>query len=250
DSASPDLLQWEANTPPDPRLQGTGVRDNAIPELGGKTYIQAWQDWIAALDARMRHDGIALIPNDGSFVTTWDTTDYTLTAGAFSEGYADPSFAEADWKRATNQLLAFAAKGKIVILQNYLGSPDDVATRRYYLANYLLVKGDKTYLDYFASGPLEWYPEWALDFGAPATTGATVDDLAKGGVYRRDFANGIVLVNPSPSAVDVALGGTYQRVVPTGGGAVAGAGSAPGSLSMQPVTSITVPATGAELLMK
>ena len=32
----------------------------------------------------------------------------------------------------------------------------------YYLGNYLLVKGHHTYLDYFAAGPLEWYPEWAL----------------------------------------------------------------------------------------
>jgi hypothetical protein len=136
-----------------------------------------------------------------------------------------------------------------MILQNYLGSPGDVATRMYYLANYLLVKGNRTYLDYFAAGPLEWYPEWGLDLGAPKTTGAKADDLLQGGVYRRDFAKGTVLVNPSGSAVTVSLGGTMQRVVPAGGGAIDGAGTTPGSISTTPVTSINVAATGAEILL-
>src|SRR5262249_51020876 len=155
-----------------------------------------------------------LIPNTGPFVTTWDDTDYSLTAGIFSEGYADPSFAESDWTAATNELLSLVAKGKIVMLQNYLAAPTDVATRLYYLGNYLLVKGDKTYLDYFSAGPLEWYPEWGLDLGAAKTTGATVSDLLKGGVYRRDFAKGSVLVNPSSSPVTVTLGATVQEVTP------------------------------------
>ena len=78
-----------------------------------------------------------------------------------------------------------------MILQNYLTDPTDVATRLYYLGNYLLVKGHHTYLDYFASGPLEWYPEWSLDIGAPTTAATTnVSDLLQGGVYRRDFAKG------------------------------------------------------------
>jgi len=34
DSAGPDLLQWEAQSPAEPRLQRTGARDTAIAELG------------------------------------------------------------------------------------------------------------------------------------------------------------------------------------------------------------------------
>jgi len=248
DSASPALLQGEVGGQ-DPRLAGTGAKDSAIAEWGGKSYIEVWQTWIAALDAALAAKGIPLIPNTGAFVTGWDSTDYSLTAGIFSEGYADPSFAPSDWKASTTELLSLAQKGKIIILQNYLGSPGDVATRRYYLANYLLVKGNRTYLDYFAGGPLEWYPEWGLDLGAPATTGAKADDLLQGGVYRRDFAKGTVLVNPSGSAVMVSLGATMQRVEPSGGGAVDAAGTTPGTLGTTPVTSISVPAHGAEILL-
>ena len=137
-----------------------------------------------------------------------------------------------------------------MILQNYLSASTDVATRMYYLGNYLLVKGHHTYLDYFASGPLEWYPEWSIDLGAPRTTGTTdVTTLASGGVYRRDFAKGSVLVNPTGSPVTVTLSGNYQQVVPTGGGAVDANGDTPGTLTMQPVTQVVVAATGAAVVL-
>jgi hypothetical protein len=249
DSASPALLQGEVGSV-DARLAGTGARDNPIPELGNKTFIQAWEEWISVLDAALASRGIPLIPNMSAFVTSWDTTNYALTAGVFSEGFADPSFVEGDWKASTNTLLALAAKGKIMILQNYLGSAGDVERRLYYLGNYLLVKGARTYLDYFAAGPLEWYPEWGLELGLAQKTAATVDELAAGGVYRRDFAKGVVLVNPSSSPVSVALGETLSRVDPQGGGAINDAGAEPGSISVAAVTSVEVPAKGARILLR
>jgi hypothetical protein len=248
DSASPALLQGEVGNQ-DPRLAGTGAKDTPIAEWGGMTYIQVWQTWIKKLNDDLAAKGIPLIPNTGAFTTSWDNTDYSLTAGIFSEGYADLSFAETDWQASTNELLSLAAKGKIMILQNYLGAPTDLAKRIYYLANYLLVKGNRTYLDYFASGPLEWYPEWTIDLGAPTTTGATVADLLKGGVYRRDFAKGTVLVNPSPAPVNVALGASMKQVTPVGGGAIDSAGSTPGSITTMSVTSVSVAATGAVILL-
>jgi hypothetical protein len=248
DSASPALLQAEVGGQ-DARLAGTGARDSAIAEWGGETYIQGWEAWIKPLNDDLAAKGIPLIPNTGPFVTGWDDTNYALTAGIFSEGYADTGFVESDWQASTNMLLSLASQGKIMILQNYLSDPTDTATRLYYLANYLLVRGDHGYLDYFATGPLEWYPEWGLDLGAPVTTGMTVSDLLQGGVYRRDFAKGSALVNPSPSPVTVTLGATMQQVVPMGGGPIDSAGDTPGSITMTPVTSVTVPATGAAILL-
>jgi hypothetical protein len=224
DSASPALLQGECGTV-DPRLAGTAAASTLFEELGGHTWIDAWQSWMSALASTLTAQGIPLIPNTSAFVTGWDTTNYGLTPGIFSEGFADPSFVESDWQASTSELLKLAAADKIMILQNYLATSADVATRLYYLGNYLLVKGHHTYLDYFAQGPLEWYPEWQLDLGAP--TGAAPTDAAallSGGVYRRDFTKGSVLVNPSAAPVTVALGGTFQEVVPTGGGPVDASG--------------------------
>ncbi len=251
DSASPSLLQgWVGGSGAnqDPRLAGTAVKTTQFTELGNTTWIDAWQTWITKLSADLAAKGIPLIPNDGNFVTSWDNTDYTVTTGVFSEGFASTNEAVSDWQASTNELLKLASLDKIMILQNYLSSPGDVATRMYYLGNYLLVKGHHTYLDYFASGPLEWYPEWGIDLGTPTTPATTdVSTLASGGVYRRDFTKGSVLVNPTSSPVTVSIAG--NQVVPMGGGAVDSTGAPPGSLAMNAVTSVTVGATTAEIVL-
>jgi Hypothetical glycosyl hydrolase family 15 len=250
DSASPDLLQWEAQNPAEPRLTGTGARDTAIAELGGQTYIEAWQAFMTDFNAALAGQGLPLIPNTGSFTTSWDTTDYSLTAGVFVEGFADPTFAPADWQRSMNQVLALAGKHKIVIAQNYLDDPSKVDVRLYYLANYLLMRGDRSYLDYFAAGPLEWYPEWDLDLGAPVATAATVDDLAVGGAYQREFANGWAAVNPTASAVTLSFPATARLVMPQGGGAIDAAGDEPGSLAYGAAASVTLQPSTAAIVLK
>ena len=62
DSAAPDLLQWEAQSPAEPRLAGTGARDTAIAELGGETYIQAWQAFMTDFNAALAAQGRAAHP--------------------------------------------------------------------------------------------------------------------------------------------------------------------------------------------
>ena len=250
DSASPALLQGEARMPPDPRLSGTGVLTNRLPELGNRTWIEAWQDWIADLDAALAAKGVPLIPNVGPLITTWDNTDYSLTAGAFSESFLDPAFAETDWRDAINKTLDFVRKDRILILQNYLKTPDDVARRKYLLANYLLVKGARTYLSYFAAGPLEWYPEWDIQIGQPLSSAATIDELARDGVYRRDFTAGTVLVNPSPKAVRVALDRNFRQVNFTGGGALGPTGIPSGRLAYRRVRTVELAPTSAEILLR
>jgi hypothetical protein len=87
-----------------------------------------------------------------------------------------------------------------------------------------------------------------VDLGAPTTPTTTqVSALLSGGVYRRDFAKGSVLVNPSGTPVTVALAG--QQVVPSGGGQVPTTGTAPGTLTMNAVTSVTVGATSAAIVL-
>ena len=250
DSASPALLQGEARSPADPRLFADGVRTNTFDELGGKSWIAAWEEWIADLDRSLSTKRIPLIPNVGNLVTTWDNTDYALAAGAFSEGFLDPGFSTADWKAAADQTLRLVRRNKIVILQNYLRSPDDVARRRFLLAGYLLVKDARTYLAYFSSDPLEWYPEWDLDLGAAQKSAVTMDDLSWEGIYRRDFEKGIVLVNPGTDAIEVKLDGTFKRVVLVGGGAVPTDGTIPGRVDAVPVTALEIGGKGAEILLR
>jgi hypothetical protein len=70
------------------------------------------------------------------------------------------------------------------------------------------------------------------------------------GVYRRDFAKGTVLVNPTDAPVRVNFVSAMQRVVPVGGGTVDDTATEPGSLTKTSVTSLQVAARGAEVLLK
>ena len=79
DSASPALLQGECSRD-DSRLAGTAARDQVFSELGGQTWIAAWDTWIAQLNGSLAANGIPLIPNTSAFTTTWDNSDYTRTA--------------------------------------------------------------------------------------------------------------------------------------------------------------------------
>jgi len=249
DSASPALLQWEARAPEDPRLLGTGVRTNTFPELGGTSWIAAWQEWIADLNSALAAKGIPLIPNVGALTTTWDNSDYSLTEGVFCEGFLDPKFAMADWEAAIDQTLSLVSRNKIVILQNYIGSAGNLSKRRYLLANYLLVKGTRTYLAYFVSR-LDWYPEWELDLGPAQKTAARASDLLWNGVYRRDFTKGVVLVNPGTTPVSVSFDQPLNRVEPQGGGAVASDGTVTGRLTTTTVTTLTLGPASAEILLR
>ena len=65
------LATHQGETTAEPRLKGTGVKDTPIPELGGITYITAWEAWISALDSALSGQGIPLIPNFDNFATSW-----------------------------------------------------------------------------------------------------------------------------------------------------------------------------------
>jgi hypothetical protein len=154
-----------------------------------------------------------------------------------------------------NRILSLENKSKIIIAQNYLDSTADLAVRRFYLGNYLLIKGGFTYLNYFAhSFNPEWYPEWGVSIGSattplPASVSALYD--AQSGLYRRAYSNGLVVVNPATTAHTLNLGGTYYLVTPVGGGTVPNNGDISGMrLTYAPVTSISVAANDAAILVR
>jgi hypothetical protein len=112
----------------------------------------------------------------------------------------------ADWSNQTNLLREAQARHKIFIAIAY-GRPDDVAAMNYARASFLLfARGTRSALSYSAwCAPEPSTPNWRADVGTP--TGAATQ---VGAVWRRDFANGVVVVNPtSSSTVTVPLSGSY-----------------------------------------
>jgi hypothetical protein len=248
DSSSPALLTLEASAS-EPRFATTGAKDARLPELQGRSFVDAWTAFMTGLEAAVSAGGLVLIPNVGSLITTWDPTPYEVTSGAFVEGFTSPAYALDDWKASVNRMLGMVKRDKILVLQNYLRSVDDRERRRYFLANYLLVKGRRTYLEYFAQSPLEWYPEWDVDLGSALSVPNTVEELADGGVYRRHFERGVVIVNPGDTPATVTFDTPLQRLEFNDGGPLPASGATSRPRTAE-VTTIEIPARSAEVLLK
>jgi Hypothetical glycosyl hydrolase family 15 len=114
----------------------------------------------------------------------------------------------ADWAFQTRLLLEAQARHKIFIAISY-GPSDDAPAMDYARASFLLfARGGRTAFSYSPPCGVEpSTPRWRQDVGAP--TGPASE---AGGVWRRQFANGLVVVNPSSAAtVTVPLGGPFVQ---------------------------------------
>ena len=190
------------------------------------------------------------LPNLGGLITSWDPMDYWIGHGGMIEGFcfwnSTSPFDPGDWRLQMNRALELVRANKILICQSYVDSAD-TRSRMFAISSYLLIKGSNTYINLLGSSDvLEYYPEYALNLGQPLQgPAADMDSLWNAGwsVYRRDYTNGIVLVNPGASSVNIAnLGGTYRLATANGDGAVNAGGSPGGTVTYSNVTALTLPA--------
>jgi hypothetical protein len=232
---------------------------------GGVTWDQALGNWVNTIESAFatynasNGTNLKFIPNLDALTTSWmPTAWYQNVDGAFLEsfgnvgaGYDDPS--PSDWVLSMNRGLALSGANKIVIMQPYLddSNPDSAAAiqqREYLLGTYLLLQGEYTYLNISEGGVDPYYfPEYQLNLGAAATpVPANVSSYLWNGVYRRNFQNGFVLVNPNASTYTLNLGGTYQLATPSGGGILtdadldANGNYIGGTLTYQSLSSVTL----------
>ena len=239
-------------TDPDPRFDGTNPA-NAAMWPGGDTWVDQKAEWIAYIESAFAAtpEQFVLVPNIGAMITGWSNIDYSHVDGAMLEGFGYQE-APADWVLGMNRAMKLTGAGKFIIVQSY---PGDIPTRQFLLGTYLMLKGSKTFVNLAGSG-VNYLPEYAIDFGPPkAGLPGDVSGYQYSGVYRRDFAKGLVLVNPGDSAAAVTLPGTFEQVSATGGGAVtdadldASGNYSGGTLSYAAVTSVTLAPRTAALLL-
>ena len=224
-------------------------------ESAWATRITAWLTWLQTQPLGDYY----IVPNVGSWITTRDPTDYSPADGVMIEGFAleaDQSpHALKDWILEMNRALGLIAQNKAVIAQAYIGGSQE---RMYALGSYLLIKGSRTYLNIEVSDIPEWWPEYDIPIGHATESAGT--DIANfydsaNQVYRRDFDNGFVLVNPTNpwdgTGVTrvVNLGGTYYLAQTSGGGEVPESGVPEGSVSYQAVTQVMLPSFTAAVLL-
>jgi Hypothetical glycosyl hydrolase family 15/Divergent InlB B-repeat domain len=120
------------------------------------------------------------------------------------------------------------------------GGATDYAMLRYSLASALMGDGYFAYSGNGSYSSASWYDEFNVNLGAALQPAATA--AYQNGVYRRDFQNGIVLVNPRGNGRQtVTLGGTFHKIVGT---------QDPATNNGQAVTSVTLNAADGIVLTR
>ncbi|MCC7009194.1 MAG: hypothetical protein IT184_10285 [Acidobacteria bacterium] len=238
-------------TPPDARFAGPAPADPAA-WAGGPTWRQQKADFMAYVADRFaaEPERFMFVPNV-TLATTWWWPEYSRADGAMFEGFT-LGLSPVDWRLAMNRALEFTRAGKFVIAQAY---PRDAAERLFLLASYLLVKGRRTFINNAGAG-VYFYPEYDVPIGgAVDPLPADIERYRWQGVYKREFADGLALVNPDDRAVSVGWTAPLRLVRPSGGGlvtddSVRGGRYVGGTLTYEPVRALTLPARSAAVLLR
>jgi len=224
---------------------------NEAFETAWSSRITGWLLWLQTQPVGAYH----VIPNVGSWINSRDRTDYSPADGVMIEGFAiagDQSpYPLSDWELQMNRALALVSQGKVIIAQSYATGDRE---RMFTVGSYLLVKGDRAFVNIEVGFEPEWYPEYDIPVGAPTqTAGTDITSLysSTSRVYRRNFDNGFVLVNPreSGTAITVNLGGTYYLAKTSGGGILPASGAPTGTVTYEGVTHVTLPPYSTAVLL-
>ena len=199
------------------------------------------------------------IPNVGQWITGRDLTDYSGVDGIMVEGFGkwskDEYFLaqEGDWQLQMDRILGMVNLDKIVLLQQYVNK-DDEEDRIFLLANYLLLKGQHTYLNLEFSAEPEWFPEYEIPVGTPVggiPTSISTLWRPDWEIYARTYSNGLVLVNPTGKLREVVFQKTYYQAFPYGGGIVPVDGNISNwMVDYVPVTSVSLEPNQAAILLE
>ncbi len=239
-------------------LGGADTWEPDLPEVDSN-FEQAWaerlENFIAYLSDQFAGN-YYLIPNIGAWITTRNPTDYSAVDGVMIEGFGGwgwgDQFELGDWQLQMNRMLSLISQDKIIIAQNYV-DPNDIDDRLFVLGCYLLIKGRYSYINMdFAMEP-EWFPEYEIPIGSYVGGIPTdIDSLydANWDVYKRQYTNGLVLVNSDTTAQTVDLGRTYYLATPIGGGIIPDDGDISAwTVTYHPVNSMTLLAGQSAILL-
>lgn len=203
-----------------PRVNGDWNMDGSIDSQDSAT-VQGWfrQGYRSYID-----DLKALMPGkyQGGNVADWGKSNSTypelngqLNLG-FMEGLIGYSWSAEAWggfaelMREYRKMLNSLAEPKLGLFAQ-IGSTSDYRSLRYGLAACLMDDGYFLFNSSASYNDTPWFDEYDSNLGA-STSGPATSAWQKG-VYRRDFENGIALVNPKGNGTQtVTLETTYRKL--------------------------------------
>lgn len=190
-----------------------------------------------------------VIPNTDQMITGWyDPTWLDGNAngetidGAMMESFGNATGSDM-YLTLERGLRHITGRGKILIAQFY----NNAQTERYRRTGmYMLIKNENSFIN-LVDGNVNWFPEYEIDLGDQSAVPAIIDSLRVAGsgsasLFKRDYANGMVLCNTSANVFTFTLtGSNWNQVLTSGGGAVDVNGNiASQFISLAPVSSTVV----------
>ncbi|MGH8291314.1 MAG: putative glycoside hydrolase [Steroidobacteraceae bacterium] len=224
-----------------PRVTGDWYDDGAaLPDSNSSAAAAlqgGYERWFALTHQLM--PGKYQIGNAGSWAMPGATVPAGfkgMTNGATLEALIGASYSTEQWAgwqammKEYNTVMQVTSAPNLVVF-NQWGSPTDYQSMRYGLASCLMNNGYYSFTSnstgYYG---VVWFDEYNAKLGSPVTVAPT--SAWQKGVWRRDFTNGIALVNPKGNgAQTVSLGGTFVKLKGT---------QAPAVNNGQTVTQVTL----------
>jgi hypothetical protein len=178
-------------------------------------YQAATGSALAFIGPRLRAQGKLVIPNFGDWrryrdaVTPW----LRYVSGGMEEHFtkwgntaAEGHFTGNDWNNQLAVLKQVQAMGKLFLGVSHSSRGDGAAARYGWATMLLAADGAATFGLHADYTNETWFPEYGYDLGAPKGK----ESEGAGGIHRRAFERGIVLVNPTKASVPVRFGGRYR----------------------------------------
>lgn len=166
------------------------------------TYAHDVADWLGWLAGRVHEAGMALAANHyyergrrAAYLDIAAKADIVADEAGYTR-HCKPLFHDSEWLDRITLFQGIAASKGLIIIDQVcpLASQITPELADWSLANYLLVKGSHSYLAITGENYGEYvdFPQLHLDIGRPLGAFAVT-----GGVYHREFARALVLLNPS-----------------------------------------------------
>jgi hypothetical protein len=187
------------------------------PRTGEPMTLHDWQRYVAAFTRRIRAKlrGAEIVHNSIWFAEPRSEAVSRATRAAdyveLERGFTDRGVLDDEDGSTYRSLLEHVdwihSQGAAVMLEPY---DLDAGLREFELANYFLVnEGSDMIASDFQANPDDWWPGWDTDLGAALGPRFEIE----GGILRRDFENGLVLVNPPGSTEHrIAVPGSYTNL--------------------------------------
>jgi Hypothetical glycosyl hydrolase family 15 len=209
-----------ANVDTEAYLHGRTLREYPT----AASYQAATRSFLARVCPRVIAAGLLCLPNIQANPAKADAAlwaDWTqFTSGGVREywmkwgGDTTGAFGDGGWDDLQAVAETVQRAGKIFLPVTY-APLSDVRSIRWGRANFLLTWDGGPSAFVFAPTPEAqdpWSPEWTAEIGTPTGPRALV-----GGVWRREFTGGTVLVNRTSAPVEVDLGAAYALADGTSG---------------------------------